>query len=276
MSDSMNAEEKNVENNAEKDTQRTETDLEIIKYAKALSNMFGVYPIVHLKEVWDFNHPRKPVAPAAIKQALDKTTREEDGIYNEMYIDGLYIISTKLPEYEDYVGVIETYEPGETYYIASKDDIDLYENGTEEAAFGTVEYHFMRNFIAGKMGRDVPLTDSDEEVDALMKKLLRCALLDLPEYEVIADVDEAGLVLYEEEPRFLKLYRDWVYGVRTWPCRGYKPEELRIEHIQNKNIFHIAQDEPFDYKKVKIGRNEKCPCGSGKKFKACCARVIQG
>lgn len=31
--------------------------------------------------------------------------------------------------------------------------------------------------------------------------------------------------------------------------------------------------ETYRRKEPKIGRNEKCPCGSGKKFKVCCKRT---
>ena len=41
------------------------------------------------------------------------------------------------------------------------------------------------------------------------------------------------------------------------------------------NIFEKLPDHIKNYLKLiperkKIGRNEKCPCGSGKKFKFCC------
>ena len=42
---------------------------------------------------------------------------------------------------------------------------------------------------------------------------------------------------------------------RLWYLNGYK-----LFEIENVN------------KKVKIGRNEKCPCGSGKKYKQCCGK----
>ena len=32
--------------------------------------------------------------------------------------------------------------------------------------------------------------------------------------------------------------------------------------------------EPFVRQDRKVGRNEPCPCGSGKKYKACCGRKI--
>ena len=33
------------------------------------------------------------------------------------------------------------------------------------------------------------------------------------------------------------------------------------------------RDKPFVHQASKVGRNDPCPCGSGKKFKQCCARL---
>jgi hypothetical protein len=32
-------------------------------------------------------------------------------------------------------------------------------------------------------------------------------------------------------------------------------------------------DKPFVHKADKVGRNDPCPCGSGRKFKQCCAKL---
>ena len=42
---------------------------------------------------------------------------------------------------------------------------------------------------------------------------------------------------------------------RQWILNGYTPQELQSNNITTK-----------------IGRNEKCPCGSGKKYKQCCGK----
>lgn len=34
----------------------------------------------------------------------------------------------------------------------------------------------------------------------------------------------------------------------------------------------LVRDEPIVREQPKIGRNDPCPCGSGKKYKKCCAR----
>jgi SEC-C motif-containing protein len=36
--------------------------------------------------------------------------------------------------------------------------------------------------------------------------------------------------------------------------------------MNNKNIIHVLEKQTG----AQIGRNEPCPCGSGKKYKNCC------
>ena len=48
-----------------------------------------------------------------------------------------------------------------------------------------------------------------------------------------------------------------------------------IEHFSQENIEYLYKlhcDEEKQIKEKKIGRNDPCPCGSGKKYKKCCLR----
>ena len=49
--------------------------------------------------------------------------------------------------------------------------------------------------------------------------------------------------------------------------------ESAIELIENPEEHNKIFEEPIRFplnKKIKVGRNEPCPCGSGKKYKKCC------
>jgi len=58
-------------------------------------------------------------------------------------------------------------------------------------------------------------------------------------------------------------------------------KEMAVKEAQNKNIKYEASDETGETTETtresrvseKVGRNELCPCGSGKKYKKCCGRV---
>ncbi|KPU44462.1 hypothetical protein OXPF_19560 [Oxobacter pfennigii] len=56
-------------------------------------------------------------------------------------------------------------------------------------------------------------------------------------------------------------------NTRIWENNGYTPSELReIFSKGNQNIIKFPT-----LQRPKIGRNDPCPCGSGKKYKKCCA-----
>lgn len=57
---------------------------------------------------------------------------------------------------------------------------------------------------------------------------------------------------------------DWLYGLPEWDAIFSKEEQhsLLVEARRANTIV----------KPKKIGRNDPCPCGSGKKYKYCCGR----
>ena len=54
-------------------------------------------------------------------------------------------------------------------------------------------------------------------------------------------------------------------STRLWSNNGFTPNEL-FERYERQHLRRLPS------KAVKIGRNDPCPCGSGKKYKRCCGR----
>lgn len=71
---------------------------------------------------------------------------------------------------------------------------------------------------------------------------------------------------YQEANRFLSLIQLINNNMPLWIFKGYTP--ARVSELE-KTMSVIAAD---TVKKKKIGRNEICPCGSGKKYKHCCGK----
>ncbi|MDO4475645.1 MAG: SEC-C metal-binding domain-containing protein [Lachnospiraceae bacterium] len=57
---------------------------------------------------------------------------------------------------------------------------------------------------------------------------------------------------------------DWLYGLEAW--KSIFDEETR------KSLYLEAKKMNTIVKPKKVGRNDACPCGSGKKYKHCCGR----
>lgn len=112
----------------------------------------------------------------------------------------------------------------------------------------------------------------------------------MPDIRRAFEEDRMDLVIENEEEIELVIageYDDILFSA----CKKHP-----LDHFSRKNIEHLHSinnsesvyddiffdDEPFEFediediennekpKKVKIGRNEPCPCGSGKKYKKCC------
>ena len=70
-----------------------------------------------------------------------------------------------------------------------------------------------------------------------------------------------------------KLYRnmveakaDWLYGLPAWDDIFSKEKQEELYKLQKASHTFVREEK-------KIGRNDPCPCGSGKKYKNCCGRV---
>jgi preprotein translocase subunit SecA len=54
------------------------------------------------------------------------------------------------------------------------------------------------------------------------------------------------------------------------PIRAYKPEITAQGPVDTREQKPAANITPQQRSSVKVGRNDPCPCGSGKKYKRCC------
>lgn len=67
-------------------------------------------------------------------------------------------------------------------------------------------------------------------------------------------------------------------NTRLWALKGYTPIEMRLK-AENKTqpVNVLNQGAPSNVSDLhssskKVGRNDACPCGSGKKYKQCCGK----
>ncbi|MDF2674184.1 MAG: hypothetical protein K0R09_2452 [Clostridiales bacterium] len=57
---------------------------------------------------------------------------------------------------------------------------------------------------------------------------------------------------------------DWLYNITEWDGILSQEKREEIEKDYKKSKIVVKED--------KIGRNDPCPCGSGKKYKKCCGK----
>ncbi|MBE5980585.1 MAG: SEC-C domain-containing protein [Paenibacillaceae bacterium] len=87
----------------------------------------------------------------------------------------------------------------------------------------------------------------------------------------VETMDENTVVKIEIDPE--KLYynmveakAEWLYSLPQW-------DEILTEE-KKKELYKTQKASGTIVKGAKIGRNDPCPCGSGKKYKKCCGQNL--
>jgi len=108
------------------------------------------------------------------------------------------------------------------------------------------------------------ISDSDE-VDDLLDEIHDMSVAGTRIQEYIDLLDSAGVIFdgMEQVKNIMQLIVDVQNNTRQWTNYGHTPNELFSLEKSNLIPFPSVQ---------KIGRNDPCPCGSGKKYKKCCGR----
>ena len=99
-------------------------------------------------------------------------------------------------------------------------------------------------------------------VDGIKSSLTNGDDIDL---EAIDDNYELKLVI-DYEKLYYNMHdakADWLYSIPAW--KNVLTEERMKEITHDYRVANIAHSD-------KIGRNDPCPCGSGKKYKNCCGK----
>ena len=148
---------------------------------------------------------------------------------------------------------------------------------------GELQRFWQRYFLLEQGVYEQLLTNPDEAVEGTVKELAEKYNLDILEMAGFLDGINDSLVTpnpiekMEEDTKVslafdkTKLYKnmvaakaDWLYGLPMW--ENIFDEETR------KNLYLEQKKSGTVVVGKKVGRNEPCPCGSGKKYKHCCGR----
>ena len=153
----------------------------------------------------------------------------------------------------------------------------------QEANKGDIQRFWAKYFDIEKGIDEQLLADPDTEVKGTVKELAEkygqdimtmTGFLDgindsLVEPNPIDDMEEDTVVSlkFDKEMLYKNMVAakaDWLYELPQWEpiFSEEKRKELYMEQKKSGTIV----------KGPKIGRNDPCPCGSGKKYKKCCGR----
>ena len=140
-----------------------------------------------------------------------------------------------------------------TYFQIEKEIYEKLLSNPDEVVNGTVKE------LAEKYGQEV-LTMIGF-LDGINESLLVEVPLDTVEEDTVVSLAFDKERLYKN---MVAAKADWLYELPQWK-EIFSEEELKKLYKEQKESTTIR-------KAKKIGRNDPCPCGSGKKYKKCCGR----
>lgn len=151
--------------------------------------------------------------------------------------------------------------------------LDLYIRGSIATALNVIAHQYL---------------DKKEEIKAFLSKFLEDTndptfaaflideLLSFKDAKFLPQVQRA----FEDERIDTEVISgddvDWVFNLPEKEQSYFKFMRSPLEHFSRENISYLRKisypekESPAKKTKVKIGRNDPCPCGSGKKYKKCC------
>lgn len=226
-------------------------------YTKAAVNLYGVISREELVNIFN-------------KQNTDQTDTEE------IYILLLPLVLKGRP-----YGFYKNYIVHETFFYNFSDVESLIADQGDKPRYIPKQKQFLK--YANEYYRDERDMSKLKEV---MLKLFGNSLDTINAFNLLSaylkfgrGVSELWSVLedynlkFEEESHIQELMdsiMEIMNSERIWENKGHSPIEIRtmmnkLSKAQNKN-----NTGPNFTSKKKVGRNEPCPCGSGKKYKKCC------
>ncbi len=123
----------------------------------------------------------------------------------------------------------------------------------EEAVSGTVKE------LAEKY--ELSLMTMTGFLDGINDSLKTPNPIDEMEEDTVVSLDFDNERLYKN---MVDAKADWLYNLPAW--------EKIFDEAKRKELYLEAKKMNTIVKGPKIGRNDPCPCGSGKKYKFCCGR----
>lgn len=153
----------------------------------------------------------------------------------------------------------------------------------QQADRGKLQKFWQRYFMLEKGVYEKLLTNPDEKVEGTVKELAEKYDLSIMDMTGFLDGINDSLVTpnpidtMEEDTKVSlvfdkeKLYKnmvdakaDWLYELPQWD-KIFDADTKRKLYLEQKKSGTVVVGK-------KVGRNDPCPCGSGKKYKFCCGR----
>ncbi len=184
----------------------------------------------------------KPIFSVIEDPAADEFVRGQ-------MIDALVLIARQRPELRpEAAGYLERFPSA---------DIDMPENLCSSWAFAVADLGLLHLEPQVREAFEKGWISPLETTFDFFQKQLRMAV-------------EGGESPWYQNTRNTRLIQSAIDELSDWYSFSEDAFEDKVRHLDSDNALSHLFDAAFERDGPKVGRNDPCPCGSGKKFKKCC------
>lgn len=223
-------------------------------YARAVVGLYGVMTLDDFRALL-MRYGKVDMGKLEAEQTLEIMGKNDEGYC----VWGKYLVDSEFEEddFEDVEYYAETaaskprYMPPKTELLRYA-DWDYYEHTPQVRALQS----YLTTFIM----------DDPEEVQAFVDEIHSLCMQGEGVKGCFDLLNENEISLsFQEVEELTQLVMNMQNNTRIWLNNGHTPAELFQEEAK-----HLRALPEKAVPKKKIGRNDPCPCGSGKKYKKCC------
>lgn len=245
----------------------------------AAVHLYGAIPFSRVTDLWEIQYPNRKhdidfyiffwtmIPLVAIK-------------HGHIFINHRIIANYRLVDSEY---ALDLY-----YHVLGKMDDDYYVPSKKEIRY-YAQYPFNQHAPTYKKMKRL-VSKLTPNLDMLLEFIESSIQSGDPLSDLMEQIQALDLIVFESDEQlyeFAELHTQLHNNTRLWENAGYTPTELARQlpdHLFDlpdtpqipDNIIPLANyQRPADNKEKKqpdkkLGRNDPCPCGSGKKYKRCC------
>ena len=243
----------------------------IIDYAISLTHLYGLVHKDKVLEIYNSQNEDR-IDGQAISNIMKEAPKELKDNFVEIHKD--YFVAESILEFSDFDEELKL-SKGKPYYIPEKEELLKYK---DELYFEVNEqYNALKDYVAKNL-----LEDDDYKAEGICSDIQGICQFGFQINEVFDIFNNRNVIFKSEEQvnEVMQMVMDLANNTRLWENNGHTPQEI-FEKYEKPHLRPLPK-EPFEFKGSeesnvisfktgkKVGRNDPCPCGSGKKYKKCC------
>lgn len=224
-----------------------------------LTNLYGIVSKEIVLEIYN-NQNDENINILDVEKQLANPPEELEDSFVYPYKD--YFVREVILEFNEF-DLMLSKKSNKPHYVPNKKELLNYVD--EEYFEKNSQYKNLLNYMR-KNFSDIPR----DEIEDIAEEIYDICAFEFSMQDIFNVINRQNIEFESEKQvnELVQIIIELSNNTRLWENNGFTPDEISKER-EFKNL-KSSTDNTFIRKKEKIGRNDPCPCGSGKKYKKCC------